>query len=221
MTPLISLCHASARMPDGWQKAAQHWFDTADRPEAVEHILCIDDGKLVDPGWPFEQSTLVLNYGRKCAVDAWNRSAEFARGKLLITLSDDWFAPRHWDRELLRAVPNLDGEYVLDVDNQDNSYPLLPFSILTHAYYKRLGYLFYPEYIGMMADWEFTDVARRDGVVISARHLKFTHADPTKGTAQWDAIYERQRRPEAQLTGKLVYERRKAERFPALERMTA
>lgn len=211
MTPLISLCHASARLPHGWEKACIAWVGQADNPAQCEYIVGSEQpiptdileflkGRGVDLIWK-------QNRGRACAVDAWNATAECAHGKLIITVSDDWFPPDHWDTRLLECVPDLNvvidarhlkfehrdpargapwdeiyerqrgpgrekgveiyerrkGEYVLDVDNQDGSYPLLPFSILTTTYYKKLGYLFNPEYFGNMADVEFTEVARRDG----------------------------------------------------------
>lgn len=213
----ISLCHATARIPDGWKLAAGVWVKSADKPQAIDYVLVTDDMiQFVDAGTWLHSLGIggfvwAPNHGRRCAVDAWNESAKHARGKLIITVSDDWFPPDHWDTRLLECIPNLDGDYVLDVDNQDGSYPLLPFSILTTAYYKKLGYLFNPEYFGNMADVEFTEVARRDGVVIDARHLKFEHRDPSRG-APWDEIYERQR-VVGRDKGLEIYERRKKEGF--------
>ena len=229
--PVFSLCHATDRLPKGWMAAAEDWLKKCDDPSRVEYVLVFDDdghtartrspGQATEaPSWspmqfPFGRATVAPNRERKCAVDAWNESAKYANGKFLITVSDDWFPPRHWDTEMLKVIPDLDGEYVLDVDNQDGSYPLLPFSLLTRAYYKRLGYLFYPEYFGNMADQEFTDVARRDGVVIDARHLQFEHIDPERG-GTWDAVYEKQRKGPYREIGMQIYERRKREGFPQL-----
>lgn len=224
MNPVISLCHATARIPDGWKAAAEDWIKKAGVPRMIEYILATDDpidfedftrffvrigGECGDQ--PLSRYVWTVNAGRRCAVDAWNESAKPATGKLIITVSDDWFPPEHWDTRLLECIPNLDGEYVLDVDNQDNSFPLLPFSLLTRAYYERLGNLFYPEYIGNMADNDFSAVARRDGVVLDARHLKFEHRDPSRG-ATWDEIYERQQK--GREVGLKVFERREKEGFP-------
>lgn len=218
-SPVFSLCHATDRLPKGWMAAAEDWLHKCDDPSRVEYVLVFDADHFIAPylpgHFPFGRAAVAVNADRKCAVDAWNVSARFSNGKFLITVSDDWFPPRHWDTEILKVIPDLDGEYVLDVDNQDGSYPLLPFSLLTRAYYKRLGYLFYPEYFGNMADQEFTDVARRDGVVIDARHLQFEHIDPERG-GTWDAVYEKQRKGTYREMGMQIYERRKREGFPQL-----
>lgn len=220
--PAISLCHATDRIQgDGWAPAAKAWLSLATDPNSIEYVMVTDVGRRFDIG--SARSTILghgahsftwaLNAKRPCPVDAWNLSGELSGGYLLITVSDDWFPPKHWDSELLKALPSLDGEYVLDVDNQDDSFPLLPFSLLTRAYYKRLGYLFYPEYLGNMADCEFTAVARRDRVVIDARHLKFEHRDPSRG-APWDPVYEKQRKQNRDV-GLNIFARREKEGFPA------
>jgi hypothetical protein len=230
----FSLCHTTARLPHGWTAAQQAWFDRCDQPLNVEYIVSVDKGRLdallgaqfLDvlppssdrpPFWGRFATT--VNEGRKSAVDGWNAAAAASAGRFLITVSDDYRPCEHWDTEILKALPedhdeapDLDGEYVLDVDNQDNSFPLLPFSFLTRAYYARLGHLFYPEFIGMMADNDFTDVARRDGVVVDARHLKFTHLHPHRGSAPDDDVYRWQQRPEAWEVGNRVYNRRVRER---------
>jgi hypothetical protein len=215
--PKISLIHSTARLPDGWQEACDTWLERADSPQYVEYTLCTDEplDRVFDIASPADAQKkrygsfrYAVNHDRKCAVDGWNAAAAVATGKLLITVSDDWFPPEHWDTELLKCIPDLDGEYVLDVDNQDGSTELMPFSLLTRKYYDRFGFVFYPEYLGMMADWDYTKVARQLGVVINAKHLKFEHKNPEAGTAEWDEVYQHQRRKEAQRIGEAVFARR-------------
>lgn len=201
--PLISLCHTTARLPDGWRKAAQAWFDNCDHPENVEHIIATDEP--FSPGaLPFADTKLVLNKGRHSAVDGWNTSAQHATGKFLITVADDWFPCSHWDTELLKRIPNLDGEYVLEVDTGGDP-GILTFSLLTRKYYDRYGYLFYPRFFGMYADLWFTDVARRDQVVIDCRDLFFEHVHPCYGKGDMDGTHKWQHRPEAFRVGEQVY----------------
>ena len=222
--PLISLCHTTARLPDGWKKAATLWRDRADHPEQIEYILGIDAGTENKPDWqtvnellkPFWAWEVVLNYGRKCAVDGWNATARESKGKLLITVSDDWYPCEHWDTELLRVIPNLDGEYVVDLATGGTEVgSLLTFSVLTRAYFDRLtrdygyqGGFFYPEYLGMFADNDFDAFARRDGVVIPAKDLFFEHDHPLYKGAELDAIHQWQNRPEAYQVGEEVLRRR-------------
>jgi hypothetical protein len=230
MTPLFSLVHASSR-PEMWRRAFVDWLERCDNPERVEYVLCVDFGR----EWDFREAApwkswgwgqFVVNRGRRCAVDAWNTAAAASTGQIIITVSDDYVPPEHWDRGIvgvLNAAPwgplpgwDFNPEFVLDVDNQDNSAPLLPFSFISRAYYERLGYLFWPEYYGLGADNDFTEVARRDGVVIDARHLKFEHIHPDRGGRVPDSTDAWQHRPEAIEAQNRVFERRKAEGFPAL-----
>lgn len=215
----FSLCHTTARLPNGWRKAFDVWLERCDDPSQVEYVLTVDKARMKELPvltWreylAWRSLTIAPNYARRCAVDGWNTAGRASSGKVLITVSDDWFPPEHWDTLMLKYIPDLDGDYVLDVDNSDNSSPLLPFSILTRKYYERLGYFFYPEFIGMMADNDFTDVARGDGVVVNARKMVFEHLHPEHGTAPMDDTYAWQHRPEAWDVGNSVYNRRVRER---------
>jgi hypothetical protein len=228
-TPLFSLLHVTARLPEGWLHAMRAWRDRCDDPSRVEYLLCVDQGRTSElrdirntAAWGYFD--VIVNPNRRCAVDAWNWVASKSKGDVLITVADDYFCPEHWDTDILHAVQKLYGyrntaswgEFVLDVDNQDNSYPLLPFSFISRAYYERLGYLFWPEYFGIGADSDFTAVARRDGVVIDARHLKFEHRHWTRGTRVYDDVDAHQQCREAEILHHTVLARRKAEGFPPL-----
>lgn len=203
--PTFSLCHTTARLPDGWRAAAQAWHDAADNPGDIEHILVTDEPINARP--VFADTKFGVNRGRKCAVDGWNKSAELSTGRFIITLADDWFPCPHWDTEFLKAIPDLDGEHVLEVDTGGNP-GLLTFSLLTRKYYERYGYLFWPQYLGMYADNEFTIVARRDGVVIDAKHLFCEHRHPLYGHGEMDATHKHQHRREAFEVGEEIYRRR-------------
>ena len=215
-TPTFSLLHTTARLPHGWDEAYSEWYKTCDHPEAVQYVLFVD-GPTQDVAarvqfgggfimvWPEGTS-------EHCVVgsaNGWNRAAAASTGKFLITISDDYRPCEHWDTEILKVVGGaLRGQYVLDVDNQDGA-PHIPFSFLTRAYYNRYGYIFYPEYKGLMADLDFTNIARRDGVVVPAKHLKFRHLHYLCGTAPNDEVYQKQQ--ETLAYGQAVYARRSRE----------
>lgn len=216
----FSLLHSTARFegPLAWFKSAEKWINTCDQRSAMEYILCVD----APTSSPIElprslvgicRMEIVGNDGEQTNVRCWNYAAELSTGKFLITVADDYFPPDHWDTLLLQAIPDLDGEYVLDVDNQDNS-NLLSHSMLTRKYYERYGYLFHSDYEGLMSDVEFTSVAHRDGVVVNAKHLMFKHLNPDAGTAEWDAVYLKHRGPEKLLFGQRVYVARQNAGFP-------
>jgi len=212
----FSLCHTTARLPDGWRKATQTWFDACDNPRDVEHVLVTDCGftsevscfEAIFPRMQWRQNT-----GRRCAVDGWNTSARFAEGQFLITLADDWFPCPHWDTRIKQLVPDMTNPVVLDV-NTGGDHDILTFSMLTRPYLERLiqeyGYegFFYPEYLGMMADTEFGEIARLDGVVLKAKHLLFPHDHPNYTGKPMDSIHQWQHRREALKTGEEVFLRR-------------
>lgn len=224
--PIFSLLHATARMPHGWIDACRAWSECCDEHGQVEYLLVTESCDAIATQerlanlWPV--SRVILNCGKKTAVTAWNAVAEFAKGNLFITVADDYFPPDHWDTEMLEFLHDLAtderAQFVLDVDNQDNSYPLLPFSFISRAYYERLGYLFWPEYHGIGADCDFTEVARRDGVVIDCRFLKFEHRHWSRGLRPFDEVDAHQQSKEAEIAHHSVLARRRAQGFPDLPR---
>src|SRR5512143_2832891 len=131
MIPTFSLCHATARLPNGWRAAYESWRANADDWSKVEYILGIDLADAVALGEScslnekmrpedakyvtYDGISVAINAGRKCAVDAWNATGRKATGRFLITVADDLFPPSHWDTELLKVIPDLDGEYVIEV----------------------------------------------------------------------------------------------------------
>jgi len=202
MTPIFSLCHSTARLPNGWRAAHDAWRDNADNWGACEYILGIDAVDIevsLDPKSiaVLEDCKVAVNYGRWCAVDGWNAAGKAATGRFLITAADDMFPPPHWDTELLKVIPDLDGEYVIEVRSgtspaDDEWMRCMLHSFMTRPYYERIGNFFYPEYVGMYADVDFGDMARRDGVVIDARHLTFQHRHWIGTNVPNDEIYQRQ-----------------------------
>ena len=215
----FSILHATARLPDGWMRAAIAWA-SCDRMERVQYVLAIDADQWNARPVTGGQMTVVCNPHRDSAVDAWNAAARCATGRVLILASDDLFPPAHWDAELRRVIPDLDGEYVVRVDNGPYCPELITHPMLTRAYYLRPGRgghpngeLFYPEYLSMGADDDFTAVAERDGVVVDARHLKFPHRHYRTGEEPIDEVYRWTNRREAWLVKRDVLARRVAEGF--------
>jgi hypothetical protein len=128
------------------------------------------------------------------------------------------FPCAEWDRKLLAAIPDLDGEFVVETtSNTPADVPrIMVFQILSRVRLEKIGYLFWPEYESMSGDMEFTEHARRDGVVIDARHMVIEHRHYSFGRADFDTAYAWQNREEAYKIGDAVYARRCAEGFPGL-----
>lgn len=228
--PVISLIHATARLPLGWKPALDAWLSNARRfslaDGSLEVVLCVDQADAQQ--LPLDQLPqdgdvkVAVNMGRQCAVDAWNVAASVATGALLVTVADDWFPPEAWDvalDELLSEQYRQSGGDASESWNTDDAFEravwvatggnrdLMMFSILTRSYYERYGRVFYPDYIGMYADNDFQEQCKADGVLVDARETlpMFPHFHPAMGTAEPDEIYARQNRSEAYEVGARVF----------------
>jgi hypothetical protein len=122
---------------------------------------------------------LVLNTGAPTCVAGWNAAASVTKGKVIITVADDFVPPHGWDALLLSLEPKgwENGEHVVKVED-GYVHNIFVLSILTRKRYERYGYVFYPKYLSLFCDTEFGAVATRDGVVIEANHLLFEHCHP-------------------------------------------
>lgn len=87
--------------------------------------------------------------------------------------------------------------------------------IVTRARYERYGYIFHPDYDGVFSDVEFEEVARRDGVIVEARHIMFMHKHKClMPHLAIDEQYVRMNSNHAYRYGNNVFKRRKAAGFP-------
>lgn len=130
-------------------------------------------------------------------MDAWNESGRLSTGRFLITVADDLFPPPHWDTELLKVIPSLEGEYMIEVKSgtspaDDEWMRVQLHSFITRPYYDRIGNFFYPRYTGYYADCDATEMARHHGVMVDARHLTFQHRHWIGTNVPQDEVYMRQ-----------------------------
>jgi hypothetical protein len=169
--------------------AADNWFTNADHPETVEYVLVpeksafpedMDDWDFFAAMPSFGYKTVDFNQQAASTVGGSNHAAAVARGKVFITLADDFYSTPHWDTIILGLLDGkLDQEVVVWPDTGiggfDDHFISLP--ILTKAYYDRVGYLFWHEYSSYYADADFTEEAAKNGVeIIRARDtLKLHH----------------------------------------------
>lgn len=192
----FSLIHATIRLPDGWVSAAQAWMESCDHPEHVEYILCID---LCDK-WHWDAipkvmgkpDRVVINYGRRCSIDAYNTAAEHATEKVLLVVSDDFYPPPHWDTDIANAIGDPSEERAVWLETEHGYIMTNP--CITRAYYEKPGRggcggkLFHPDYMSYGADDDFTEVANRDGVVVRPG-IQCEHRHWTRGLAVMDEAY--------------------------------
>jgi hypothetical protein len=212
-TPDFSLLHATARLPDGWRAAYTAWMDRCANRRAVEYVLVTDArdrAKTTEiESMPFtaigygERWCWLINHKRPCTVDAWNLAAGLSLGKVLVVVSDDWFPCDRWDEVLRRAIPDMSKEVCVWPADTGGTAGIMICPILTRAYYERPGRgghpngeLFYPDYISVGSDDDFTEVAQRDGVIVRIPEV-FEHRHPSAGLAQDDDVYKWSNRKEA------------------------
>lgn len=214
--PMISLLHATRGRVNKAIACRDMWLDLADRPEMIEHIFAVDADDEASLRW-LKSFKRVISPRPNC-VAAWNEAASACSGDLLIQLSDDWIPPRGWDTLLLREVGQRDPTrepFVLAVSDGSRKDDLLCIAILSRARWEAQGReLFSAEYEGVYSDNEFSYRAFRDGVVVDARHLTFTHAHPAFGKGQMDETYARQNAPEKYACGAEIFRRRNPDAKP-------
>lgn len=224
---MISIIHPSAR-PEKALETWRKWMASASclHGSSLHYVVCFDYG--VDPPefpcefWTggydsyegekvFAKPQVVVNYGRKCSVDATNVAATYARlyspQDFMIVISDDVSPCDGWQR----LIPYSFKPCVTAVDTMDQEDPThtLTVQILNRARYEQLGYIFHPDYTSMYADDEFTEHAKRDGVLVEALHIKMKHE-----RFERDEVYERQQGDARFAWGKALLEHRRKHGFP-------
>lgn len=157
----------------------------------------------------------VTNTGRKNCVDGWNVAAAGTKGKIIVGVSDDFVPPEGWDRLILQAGPSgwEEKDHVVHVNDGFVGH-ICTLAIITRQRYEKFGYLWYPGYESMFCDTELTDVANRDGVMIEAMHLLFEHMHHACGKRPKDENDAKHENTERWKRGEMLYNFRKARRFP-------
>jgi hypothetical protein len=212
-SPRFSLIHPSRGRVDAAQRAIREWTGHAARPDRIEYLLSVDesDDQNAYRGVAEHEGVRLVVGPNRSPVDAVERAARLAVGRILIVVSDDFGCPTGWDDQLLAVTDGLSGFGVLVHDGMDARIMTLP--IIDRVMYERLGHLYCPRYLSMFADDDLTEAVRRFGHLIDARHLLFPHRHVTVGLAPDDDTYRRQHRVEVWWQGWRMFQRRKATNF--------
>lgn len=212
--PKLSLLHATRGRPEQASACREQWLRLASCPEAVEHIFAvdIDDTSSHAALAPFIP-IIVNNPGGGC-VAAWNMAAAKSTGDVLIQLSDDWIPPQGWDRLILNAIGESSKPSVLRVSDGHRTDDLLCMAILTRARLEQQVFLFSSEYQGVYSDDEFSFRACKDGVIIHAPEIRFTHAHPHyDSSVKIDQTYLVQNSEQRTRSGMMTFARRNPDAF--------
>jgi glycosyltransferase involved in cell wall biosynthesis len=206
--PVFSLCHATRGRTAQSLECRDTWISSATNPRAVEHIFAVDaDDK--ESAQMAKQFVSVVSHEKTC-VAAWNLAAHKATGRILIQLSDDWRPAQGWDAQLLAAIGDRKGEFVVAVSDGTRRDDLLCMAIMSRERWEKQGReMFSGEYESMYSDNEYSVRAFSDGVVIDARdRITFTHLHPAFGSAANDATYAHTNHPDRYARGLETFQRR-------------
>jgi hypothetical protein len=210
----FSLVHPSRGRIARATEAIAEWRGRASGLHDIEHILSVDADDpdveryravAADVG-----SRFIVHPNRRM-IEAMNRGGEAATGAVIVGMSDDFGCPQGWDVSLADVIGGREMAAVLV--NDDINARILTLPILTAALYRKLGYIYHPDYISMWADDDLTEVARREQALVDARHLVFPHQHAFVARAEQDATYLRQNHRRSWWHGWRVYEKRKLEDF--------
>lgn len=130
----------------------------------------------------------VIQNNNTSAVSAINYAATFAKGDILIVVSDDTDCPENWDELLLKEVEGKT-DWILKTQDGIQKW-IITMPVMDRAYYNRFGYIYYPEYRHMFCDTELSCVADLTGRRLESK-LMFEHLHYSTGKSVKDAISDK------------------------------
>lgn len=173
---MISLIHPSRQRPDKSWTTTRHWLESAGSND-VELIVSLDED---DPTLSRYEELYYDGSGAKIiiannisAISAINRAARYAKGNILIVLSDDFDCPDNWAIKIQKAASGLH-DFVIKIDDGIQDW-IVTMPIIDRAYYNRFGYIYFPGYKHMFCDTEFTHIADGLGRIHRRHDLFFPH----------------------------------------------
>ena len=213
----ISLIHATRGRPEMALKAFEMWKSRVSGDHNWEYIFSLDDDDEtkdeIVSGAP--DSCQVITGKNRGNVDAYNRGAAASTGSILVQVHDDVEPPQDWDKLIADKIGDTSQPKVLRVDdcNPVNAEqgPLVTIAIMTRAWAKKQGGMWWPEYVSIYCDADLAEKAIKEGALIEAPEIKFKHA---WGGAEGDETYKRSYRDENWKIGEEILQRRRSEGFP-------
>lgn len=201
----IAVIHASRGRPLMALEAYKEWISFAKDPSRIEYVLCLDDDDefLVSYEETFRELdvSLCISNSRN-VVQAYNAGANSISEtiEIIIASADEFGSFQDWDDGLINLFVGIDNFKEMKIAFVFDGLwdPFTQVECLycaNRAYYEYFGHMLYPEYTGVHADKDFTEVAKKLGCIIDARHLLFQHRHyehPGRG----DSTYLRVNRPE-------------------------
>lgn len=184
---MISLLHPSRSRPEKAYETARKWLDNAGCD--VEYILSLDESDPFVGHYKWQGQTIINP--NTSVVEATNKSAQVAKGDILLYLSDDFDCFPNWGPVVLKEFENENRPLLVKVDDclQKFDVAVLTIPIMNRALYERLGYFWHPGYKSMFVDEDLYWTSRKLAALKMAEHIKFPHNHVSVGKAQDDETY--------------------------------
>ena len=220
----ISILHSSFGRPEMALEAYKAYVCKADFPQNIEYILSLDDIDSTIEQYKInfnedEQKKVgkfVLSVGPStCAVQATNRAGTLMseESEIYIVIADDIDCQKSWDTSIIsllkdndnfkipKAIKVFDGFWNINV-------PRMTIMIANKAFYKRLGYISYPEYISWCADDDYYELCKRLDCIIDGTHLTFQHRHYSLGFYLADTINNKNETEDVKAFGYKIFNER-------------
>lgn len=179
----FSLLHPSRSRSQKSRETLSKWKQRANGID-FEIILSLDKD---DPDADnYDTDGIVVFGNNRSAVDAINRAAEVANGRIFIVVSDDTDCPEGWDTILSNATVGL-SDFVLRVSDGIQKW-ICTSPIIDKTYYNRYGYIYNPIFSHMFCDTEFTHVADITKRIIWRDDILFPHLHYSKIKSPKDSV---------------------------------
>jgi hypothetical protein len=146
-------------------------------------------------------------------VEATNGIAKLCAGQIIILVSDDMWSPELWDERILHKFEMIDGPGIIQV-NDGITVQKLTIPIMNREAYKKLGYIYHPDYISMFADDDLRATALTHGMYYNATDIMIEHKHFSVGKSKYDKTYQSENSRTAWRIGEKIYFDRAKRKFP-------
>ena len=213
---LISLIHPSLGRAVQARKCYDHWMNTASGDHEYEWIVSLSkkDTTLEQYYQTFTDSDAVLITTRsKNMVEATNEIAKLCAGQIIILVSDDMWSCELWDSKILHKFEMINGPGILQVSD-GITVTKLTIPIMNREAYKKLGYIYHPDYISMYADDDLRKTALQHGMYYNGTDIMIEHRHYSVNKAKMDKTYASENSRTAWKIGEQVFFERAKNKFP-------
>jgi len=214
--PEFSLAYTSVRA-DLIPSVVKFWRDTASGKHSVEIVIAVDESntkcKESANSVPFAKVVIQTQKPFNC-VRGWNLAAASTTGKVIIAVADDFRPCQDWDEKLFTLKTGWMEEDWIAHTEDGYIHNIAVLAILTRKRYERFGYLFYPQYLSLFSDTEFTEVAYGEGRVLNAKHILMEHLHPDCAKRARDQHDLEHASKERWKLGEMLFNYRKRKNFP-------